>query len=122
MKDHGQTAYSPLGTRSVYRRGCVCRRRKKSDEGRVDCVFALGTTLNDSRQRVNSFSRGNSRRSFRQSAYLWIQGAGARYLHVSDLRAVLEEAGHVVERREDHDEDDEVSGANVEPVNGLNMY
>ena len=51
-----------------------------------------------------------------RTAYLWIQGAGARYLHVSDLSAVLEEAGHVVERREDHDEDDEVSGANVEPV------
>ena len=50
-----------------------------------------------------------------RTAYLGIQ-AGARYLHVSDLCAVLEEAGHVVERREDHDEDDEVSGANVEPV------
>ena len=54
--------------------------------------------------------------SFGQSAYLWIQGAGARYLHVSDLCPVLEEARHVVERREDHDEDDEVSGANVEPA------
>ena len=59
--------------------------------------------------------------TFWQSVYLRIQ-AGARYLHFSDLRAVLEEAGHVVERREDHDEDDEVSGANVEPVNGLNMH
>ena len=37
---------------------CVCRRRKKSDEGRVDCVFALGTTLNDSH---HSYSRNNSK-------------------------------------------------------------
>ena len=37
-------------------------------------------------------------------------------MHNLDICAPLEEAGEVVERREDHDEDDEVTGAEVGPA------
>ena len=43
-------------------------------------------------------------------------------MHDLDICAVLEEAGDVVERGEDHDEDDEVAGANVEPAEGARRF
>ena len=39
-----------------------------------------------------------------------------------DICAPLEEAGKVVEHGEDHDEDDEVSGANVEPAEHIRQF
>ena len=42
--------------------------------------------------------------------------AGARDGVSLDLGAVLEEAGEVVQHREDHHKNDEVSGADVEPA------
>ena len=42
--------------------------------------------------------------------------AGSGYVDDLDICAPLEEAGKVVEHGEDHDEDDEVTGPNVEPA------